>query len=49
MGIREAKNKLAYFCASGLPIAPKAQPWESRVARFLAIFAPYPVHPVNPV
>jgi hypothetical protein len=30
MGTREAQNKLAYFCTSGLPIVPKAQPWESR-------------------
>jgi hypothetical protein len=49
MGTREVKNKLAYFSTSGLPILPKAQPWESRYAGFPAVFTSYPVYPVNPV
>jgi hypothetical protein len=28
------KNELAYFCVPGFPIAPKAQPWDPRVAEF---------------
>jgi hypothetical protein len=43
------KNEQAYFCAPGLPILPKAQPWDPRVAGFPAILASNPVHPVNPV
>jgi hypothetical protein len=43
------KDKPAYFCTSGLPIAPKAQPWESRYPGFPAIFESHPVHPVIPV
>jgi hypothetical protein len=43
------KNERAYFCAAGLPIVPKAQPWNPRVAGFPAILASNPGHPVNPV
>ena len=39
----------AYFCAPGLPIVPKAQPWDPRLAGFPAILASQPGHPVNPV
>jgi hypothetical protein len=49
MGTLEHKNKQAYFCASRVPIAPKAQPWEFRIAGFPAILASHPEHPVNPV
>ena len=45
----EHKNELAYFCAPGLPIVPKAQPWDPRAAGFPAILASSPGHPVNPV
>jgi hypothetical protein len=43
------KNELAYFCAPGLPIIPKAKPWEPRAAEFPAILASNPGHPINPV
>ena len=43
------KNERAYFYAPGLPIVPKAEPWDPRVAGFPAILASNPGHPVNPV
>jgi hypothetical protein len=43
------KNERAYFCASRVPIVPKAEPWDPREAGFPAILAPHPGHPVNPV
>ena len=36
------KNERAYFCAPGLPIVPKAQPWDPRPAGFPAILVPIP-------
>jgi hypothetical protein len=43
------KNERAYFCTPGLPIVPKAKPWDPCVAGFPAILASNPGHPVNPV
>ena len=42
MGTREHKNELAYFCAPGLPIVPKAQPWDPRAAGFQRSSYPIP-------
>ena len=43
------KNERAHFCASRIPIIPKAQPWDPRVAEFPAVLASNHGHPVNPV
>jgi len=43
------KNERAYFCAPGLPIVPKAQPWDPRIAEFPAILASNPGDPVNAI
>jgi hypothetical protein len=40
------KNERAYFCAPGLPIIPKAQPWELRgsvVSFFISWFSSFRV------